>query len=152
MAPSRSVVLFALLFQVVFGAGRDEWRSRAIYQVMVDRFARPDGSTTVPCNVTDRAYCGGTWRGVQGQLDYIQGMGFDAIWISPMSAGIPGNTADGAGYTGYWVTDLTKPNSNFGTADDLIALSNELHKRGQRLCWVRGLTSRDVLDVGYHGE
>jgi alpha-amylase len=63
-------------------------------------------------------------------LDYIQGMGFDAIWISPMSAGVTGNTGDGSDYTGYWVTDMATPNPNFGTKDDLIALSNELHNRG----------------------
>jgi alpha-amylase len=47
------------------------------------------------------------------QLDYIQGMGFDAIWISP----IVDNT-DG-GYHGYWARDWEAVNSNFGTKDDL---------------------------------
>ena len=28
-------------------------------------------------------YCGGTWKGIENNLDYIAGMGFDAIWISP---------------------------------------------------------------------
>ena len=57
-------------------------------------------------------------------------MGFDAIWISPINHGITGMTADGEGYTGYWVTDMTKLNSQFGDEGDLISLSKEVHNRG----------------------
>jgi alpha-amylase len=122
--------LSAFILQSASAAGKDEWRTRSIYQVMVDRYARPDNSTTAPCNVTERAYCGGTWKGLMYNLDYIQGMGFDAIWISPMSSGVTGMTGDGSDYTGYWVTDMDSPNPNFGTQNDLIALSNEIHNRG----------------------
>jgi len=118
---------------------------------MVDRFARTDLSTKAPCNVTARDYCGGTWAGIQKNLDYIQGMGFDAIWISPISKGIEGMTGDGADYTGYWATDMTQVNPHFGTDQDLISLSTELHKRGMSLLW-RGVEKRDVFDVGYCGE
>ena len=41
---------------------------------------------------------------VVSKLDYIKGMGFDAIWISP----IPVNT-DG-GYHGYWAQDIYQVN------------------------------------------
>jgi alpha-amylase len=127
--------LFTLLLLLLYippslGASANLWRTRSIYQVMVDRFALPSNSTTTPCNVTLRGYCGGTWRGLQNQLDYIQGMGFSAIWISPISAGITGMTDDGSDYTGYWVTYLTKLNENFGIEEDLLALSEEVHSRG----------------------
>jgi len=117
-------------FLLITAAPKEAWRPRAIYQVMVDRFARTDNSTTSPCNVTDRAYCGGTWRGLLYHLDYIQGMGLDAIWISPISAGVTGMTGDGSDYTGYWVTDMTTLNENFGTEEDLLALTQEVHNRG----------------------
>jgi glycosidase len=29
-------------------------------------------------------YCGGTWKGMESRLDYISGLGFDAIWITPI--------------------------------------------------------------------
>lgn len=48
-----------------------EWKSQAIYQVMIDRFARTDGSTTAECEL--HQFCGGTWAGLINQLDYIQG-------------------------------------------------------------------------------
>jgi hypothetical protein len=43
-------------------------------------------------------YCGGNWRGIINKLDYIQGMGFDAIWISPVSANIEGSFRWGEPY------------------------------------------------------
>ena len=125
-----STLLLPFLVATATAAPKDQWRPRAIYQVMVDRFARTDNSTTSPCNVTDRAYCGGTWCGLLYHLDYIQGMGLDAIWIGPISAGIQGMKKTGSDYTGYWVTDMMSLNENFGTEEDLLALSKEIHNRG----------------------
>lgn len=51
-------------------------RYRSIYQVVTDRFARSDNQN-MPCDPGARDYCGGTWRGIVGKLDYIQEMGFD---------------------------------------------------------------------------
>jgi len=58
-----------------------QWRSQSIYQVITDRFARTDGSTSAQCDV--QRYCGGTWEGMINHLDYIQGMGFSAVSESP---------------------------------------------------------------------
>ena len=58
-----------------------EWRSQSIYQVLTDRFAMTNGSTTATCNTGDQIYCGGTWQGIIDKLDYIQGMGFTAVSI-----------------------------------------------------------------------
>ena len=77
----KSLVFLTLIstVQTVFAATADQWRGRSIYEVVTDRFARTDGSTTVACNTADRKFCGGTWRGIINKLDYIQGMGFDAV-------------------------------------------------------------------------
>ncbi|KAL9108003.1 MAG: hypothetical protein Q9227_007218 [Pyrenula ochraceoflavens] len=114
-------------------ASPDDWRGRTIYQVITDRFARSDGSTTYTCNSEDRAYCGGTWQGLIQHLDYIQGLGITAVWISPVTQNIQGNTGDGYAYHGYWQQDLYALNSNFGTGDDLKALSSALHQRSMYL-------------------
>ncbi|GME28447.1 hypothetical protein GTA08_BOTSDO06744 [Neofusicoccum parvum] len=111
-----------------------QWRSRSIYQVLTDRFARTDGSTTASCNTQDRQYCGGTYQGIVNKLDYIQGMGFTAIWISPVVKNLPEDTGYGEAYHGYWQQDLYSLNENFGTADDLKALAAELHDRGMVPC------------------
>lgn len=72
-----------------------EWRSQTIYQVMTDRFARTDGSTTARCEMSDQTYCGGSWLGIAQQLDYIQGLGATAIWISPFVKNVQGKSRDG---------------------------------------------------------
>lgn len=72
-----------------------EWRKQSIYKVVTDRFARTDLSTTAQCNPMDQVYCGGTWRGLISKLDYIKGMGFTAVWISPVVKQIDGQSQDG---------------------------------------------------------
>lgn len=57
------------------------------------------------------------------------------VWISPVNKNYVGpRTAYGDPYHGYWVTDVSQLNDRFGTADDLKALSAELHKRGMCVC------------------
>ncbi|PNS21068.1 Alpha-amylase A type-1/2 [Sphaceloma murrayae] len=125
--------LFSLLWLVGLTSALNgaQWRSQTIYQVIVDRFARTDGSTTASCNVN--LNCGGSWRGLINKLDYIQGMGFTAVWISPVVKNIEGNTGDGSAYHGYWAQDINQLNQYFGTAQDLKDLSNALHARGMYL-------------------
>lgn len=68
----------------VFGADTTSWKSRTIYFALTDRIARDanDNGGGSCGNLGD--YCGGTFKGLQGKLDYIRGMGFDAIWITPV--------------------------------------------------------------------
>lgn len=122
--------LMPLFLESVFAANASEWRSRSIYQVMIDRYAPANGSQVGHCDQSLGIYCGGTWRGLQDNLDYIQGMNFDALWISPVVANIPNWTADGMAYAGYWQQDLFSINEAFGSEDDLQNLITEIHKRG----------------------
>ncbi|KAH8152050.1 uncharacterized protein LAJ45_04044 [Morchella importuna] len=130
---SLSFALLGALTALTHAATPAEWRSKSVYQVLTDRFARTDGSTTASCNTEDRKYCGGTYQGIINKLDYIQGMGFTAIWISPVVENIEETTAYGAAYHGYWAKDIYALNSNFGTAADLVALSAAIHARGMYL-------------------
>ena len=101
-------------------------------QVLTDRFAL-EGTGTARCVTDDRKYCGGTYRGIIEKLDYIQNLGFDAIWISPIVANVEGSTVYGEAYHGYWGQDIYRLNPHFGSADDLIALSDALHARDMYL-------------------
>ncbi|WBW73465.1 alpha-amylase-like protein Mde5 [Schizosaccharomyces osmophilus] len=106
------------------------WRKQSIYSLLTDRFATTE---SVNCNPEDRAYCGGNWKGIINKLDYIQNMGFTAIWISPVIKNIEGATKYGEAYHGYWPQDLLSLNPHFGTEEDLIDLSDALHERGMYL-------------------
>lgn len=83
-SPSIMIALLAttawLLVSYAAASTPADWRQiTSIYQVVTDRFARTDNSTTAPCDLNARDYCGGTWQGIINRLDYIQGMGFDAV-------------------------------------------------------------------------
>lgn len=69
-----------------FAADKEAWKSRSIYFALTDRIARSssDGGGGSCGNLGN--YCGGTFQGLQSKLDYIKGMGFDAIWITPVVA------------------------------------------------------------------
>ncbi|KAI9634323.1 putative alpha-amylase AmyA [Dioszegia hungarica] len=110
-------------------ASKDDWRSRSVYQLLTDRFAPP--MPGLKCNLG--SYCGGNWRTIIDNLDYIEGLGFDSIWISPTGLGIEGPTKWGDNYHGYWGIDQFGINQHFGTAADLKALSAALHDRGMLL-------------------
>lgn len=101
-------------------------------QILTDRFAH-EGLGSVQCITDDRKYCGGTYRGIIDKLDYIQHLGFDALWISPIVANVEGLTVYGEAYHGYWAQDIYKLNPHFGSADDLRALSKTLHERDMYL-------------------
>ncbi|RPB01936.1 alpha-amylase [Choiromyces venosus 120613-1] len=103
-------------------ADSDAWKTRSIYFVLTDRFARTDGSTSACSNLGN--YCGGTWKGMQSRLGYIQGLGFDAIWITPIVSNTDG------GYHGYWAKDIYSVNTNYGSADDLKSLISAAHAKG----------------------
>ncbi|KAJ5419918.1 uncharacterized protein N7487_003468 [Penicillium crustosum] len=136
MATNMKKVIFTatiLLWQMVMGLTPAEWRSQSIYFLLTDRFGRSDNSVTATCNVNDRIYCGGSWQGIINQLDYIQGMGFSAIWITPVTKQLSQDTGDGTSYHGYWQQDIYDVNPNHGTSDDLLALSKALHARGMYL-------------------
>jgi len=112
-------LLFVLLSTYITSKTKDEWKTRSIYQILTDRFART--SSTGSCTLSQ--YCGGNYQGIINHLDYIQGMGFNAIWISPIVENYAGS------YHGYHLTNLYNFNTNFGTEDDFKNLITQCHNR-----------------------
>lgn len=122
------------------------YRNANIYFVMVDRFNNGDSSN-------DHSYGrqkdhqqeigtfhGGDLKGVIAKLDYIQSLGTDAIWLSPIVEQVHGFVGGGDSgsfpfyaYHGYWTRDFTKIDENFGEDADLKQLVNEAHKRGMKV-------------------
>ncbi|CED82279.1 glycoside hydrolase family 13 protein [Phaffia rhodozyma] len=131
--------LWACLFPsaCVNAATKEQWKGRSIYQVITDRYALPTETapaltTPLPtvCDPQDQTWCGGNWRTIIENLDYIQSMGFTAIWISPVHKNIDTSTPYKYAYHGYWVTDQRALNPRFGDEDDLHALVQAVHDRG----------------------
>ena len=114
-------IINIFLFSIIFCRSKEEWKTRSIYQLLTDRFARNTGSNH--CDLSK--YCGGNYRGLLEKLDYIEGMGFNAIWISPIIENLNNDYA----YHGYNGKNFYALNSHFGTEQDLINLITECHKR-----------------------
>ena len=113
---------FAAMAAAAQAGDTNYWKARSIYQVLTDRFWRDSGDASTCSNLSQ--YCGGTFKGIEQKLDYITGMGFDAIWISPVVDNIE------PGYHGYWARNLEKINSHFGSEQDLKDLVNAAHGKG----------------------
>ncbi len=118
----QTMILLAIIIIIIniSSKTKEEWKTRSIYQLLTDRFARSNGDTS-GCDLSK--YCGGTFRGIMNNLDYIQDMGFNAIWISPIME----NTDNG--YHGYHMKNLYKINPFFGTEQDFTDMIAECHKR-----------------------
>lgn len=70
-------IIFVCVISLANAATKDQWKSRTIYQVLTDRFSRGNGDNSGCPDLHN--YCGGTFKGITQNLDYIQTMGFDAI-------------------------------------------------------------------------
>jgi glycosidase len=115
-----------------------------IYLVMPDRFANGDpandrGGLTgdrmqTGYDPTDKGFFhGGDLKGLIGKLDYIQGLGVTAIWLTPVFRNqiVQGEGSRvNAGYHGYWGLDFTDVDPHFGTKADYKAFVDAAHARG----------------------
>jgi glycosidase len=135
------------------------------YFVMGDRFenAHPSndrGGLTGDASVTGfdptnkGYYNGGDLDGLRSRLDYIQGLGTDAIWLTPIFKNKPVQPEDkSAGYHGYWITDFTQVDPHLGTNEDLAQLVTAAHARGMKVFFdIITNHTADVIGYGADGN
>jgi glycosidase len=118
----------------------DDIENQIFYFVMPDRFA--DGN---PCNnqgdpedpissggfdPTDKGmYHGGDIKGLTDKLDYIEGLGVTAIWLTPILKN-KAVLGDSAGYHGYWTLDFTQLDPHLGSNEEMKTFIEAAHARG----------------------
>ena len=105
-------VLIVATIGTARAASREKWLGRSVYQVVTDRFARSDNSTSASCNAGLGEYCGGSFRGLINRLGYIQDLGFDAVWISPVQSQESTRTADLSGIFHSLVGEFSELNTD----------------------------------------
>lgn len=115
------------------------WEDQIIYFVMTDRFANGDRSNDDQHRgeygpSQGEKYSGGDLQGIVDRLDYIEGLGATAVWITPPVANMWWDPREqSGGYHGYWARDLSAVDEHLGTLDTYKALSSALHARGMYL-------------------
>lgn len=110
--------------------------SDVIYLITPDRFANGDTQNDINKELGDvldredpQARHGGDIQGIIDNLDYIEDMGYTAIWINPVLE----NNMSRTSYHGYATTDYYKIDPRYGTMEDYLKLSEEANKRGIKL-------------------
>jgi len=123
---------------------RTDLTRERFYFVMADRFANGDTANDTAGIPGDRLangfdptstgfYHGGDLAGLHEQIDYVEGLGTTAIWLTPSFKNKPVQGAPGsesAGYHGYWITDFTQIDPHLGTNAELQQLVDAAHARG----------------------
>ena len=90
------------------------WQEGIVYQIYPRSFADSTGDGT------------GDLRGVISKLDYLEWLGIDAVWLSPI---YPSPMAD----FGYDVSNYTDIHPMFGTLEDFDELVEKAHERGLKI-------------------
>src|SRR5690606_35061375 len=119
----------------------DEYRgfdiSDVIYLITPDRFA--NGNTTndkfqnlketTINRANDYGRHGGDLKGITNHLNYIEEMGFTAIWPCPVLT----NDMPRSSYHGYAMTDFYQVDPRFGTLVDYRELADKAREKGIKL-------------------
>lgn len=90
------------------------WKSAVVYQIYPRSFADSNGDGI------------GDLPGIIGKLDYLEQLGVDVIWLSPIYKSPQDDN-------GYDISDYQDIDPMFGTLDDVDRLLDEAHGRGIRV-------------------
>jgi glycosidase len=128
------------------------WRDQILYQLLPDRFSdgremqRPMGDSHHPeqFKASSKAawmtagnkFNGGTLKGIESKLDYLQNLGVTTVWINPPWK----QRIDLQTYHGYGIQNFLDIDPRFGTRQDLRDLVDAAHDRGMYV----------ILDVIYN--
>lgn len=109
--------------------------SDLIYLIMSDRFANGNPNNDNNDKLFEKANRsnkdgrhGGDIEGIIKNLDYIQSLGATAVWPTPLCE----DNDERGSYHTYGQSDVYKIDARFGTNEDYVRLSAELHKRGMK--------------------
>ncbi len=112
-----------------------DWRDVFIYFLLVDRFDNnQEGLVAYQPDLTPRGrdpqqgkiFQGGNLKGIIRRLDYIRGLGTNAIWLSPV---LKNRQEKNDTYHGYGIQNFLEVDPRFGTKADLQALVRQAHAK-----------------------
>lgn len=135
---------------------KPSWFSDAVfYQIFVERFDNgkpensPDGIVPWDSDPTPKSFYGGDLEGIRKHLSYLQDLGINAIYLTPIFESISNHKYD--------TIDYMEIDTHFGDKETFRRLVKEAHDKGIRIildavfnhCSDRFAPFRDVME---HGE
>lgn len=133
-----------------------EWmRSAVFYQIFIDRFCIGNNDKDKSYinmkwgdKPTQTSFAGGDIRGIINKLDYIKGLGINAVYLTPLFCSVSNHKYD--------IYDYMHVDPMFGNEDDLVTLVKEAHGKGIRIvldavfnhCSMNMMQFKDVMDKG----
>ncbi|MCB0433593.1 MAG: cyclomaltodextrinase N-terminal domain-containing protein, partial [Mangrovimonas sp.] len=111
--------------------------SDVIYLITPDRFANANPQNDVDSTLLEKTIDrtnhygrhGGDIQGITDHLDYIQEMGFTAVWPTPMLT----NNMPRSSYHGYAITNFYEVDPRFGTLEEYKNLAATIHRKDMKL-------------------
>lgn len=124
-----------------------DWDEAVIYMTCTDRFFDGNKSNNKEYNKTDEydpngalSYHGGDFAGLEQKLDYLDKLGVNTIWITPIvensdttTEDAQKNTISSTGYHGYWASNFKALNPHLGTEAEFKELISAVHAHGMKL-------------------
>ena len=108
------------------------WYKDAIfYQIFVERFANgnpnisPDNTVPWDSNPTPKSFYGGDLEGIRSHLPYLEELGINAIYLTPIFESLSNHKYD--------TFDYMEIDSHFGDKKIFRKLVNEAHEKGIRI-------------------
>jgi glycosidase len=109
--------------------------SDVIYLLMPDRFANGNSNNDSEKSVAEKGNRslpggrhGGDIEGIVKNLDYLKELGTTAVWSTPLCE----DNDETYSYHGYGQSDVYKIDPRYGSNEDYLRLSSELHQRGMK--------------------
>lgn len=103
-----------------------DWvRQSVVYHIFLDRFHPGTEEGRWPKSESLTSIHGGTLRGVEQSLPYLDDLGATCLWLSPLTASPT--------YHRYDTTDYFTVDPALGSNDDLRSLVKAAHNRGMRV-------------------
>jgi len=109
--------------------------SDMIYLIMSDRFANGNPNNDSDISVTEKGNRnlpggrhGGDIEGIIKNLDYLKELGVTAVWPTPICE----DNDETYSYHGYGQSDVYKIDPRYGTNEEYVQMSAELHQRGMK--------------------
>ena len=126
------------------GAGDFSWDEAVIYFMLTDRFKDGNPNNNDPHGnefdrTKPRTVQGGDFAGITKKLPYLQELGINTIWITPIIENIhfdvrhrhPGSPQ--YAYHGYWPLDFERLNPHLGTMEEFHELIDAANEKGMKI-------------------